>query len=133
MIGMKSFSYFQCAVMYFIKKDSKSLLLFLGIKEVCFVKYTDKRCAIIVSEFAPGTANVFKNFIFSLTDFNVNNLNLKEHGQILDFNFTNSMDIQPNTVNGITPVIINITPITNYPLLLGLSEDIESQITTLVN
>ena len=52
-------------------------------------------------------------------DFNANNLNLKKQGQIPDFNFTNSMNIQPHTVNGITPVIINITPIVNFPLLLG--------------
>ena len=52
-------------------------------------------------------------------DFNANNLNLKEQGQVIDINFTNLLNIQPNTVNGVTPVIINITPITNFPLLLG--------------
>ncbi|MCK5342003.1 MAG: HEAT repeat domain-containing protein, partial [Candidatus Heimdallarchaeota archaeon] len=56
-------------------------------------------------------------------DFNANNLNLKEQGQAADINFTNFPAIEPNRVNGITPVIINITPIINFPLLLGESEE----------
>jgi len=56
-------------------------------------------------------------------DFNPNNLNLKEQGQAIDINFTNIPNIQPDTVNGVTPVIINITPVVNFPLLLGESEE----------
>jgi len=60
-------------------------------------------------------------------DFNPNNLNLSEQGQASDINFTNFPDIQPDRVNGIIPVIINITPIINFPLLLGGYEAGESQ------
>ncbi len=62
-------------------------------------------------------------------DFNSNNLNLKEQGQGDEFNFSfdKLQNIQPNAVNGILPVIINITPVTNFPALLGLSQDDESE------
>ena len=56
-------------------------------------------------------------------DFNANNLNLKEQGSGVEiqFNFESLQGLQPDQVNGILPVIINITPVTNFPLLLGLS------------
>lgn len=58
-------------------------------------------------------------------DFNANNFNLKEQGQKVDINFSldSLQNIEPAKVNGILPVIINITPVTNFPLLLGLSQD----------
>ena len=58
-------------------------------------------------------------------DFNASNLNLREQGQNNDINFSleNLKNIEPATVNGILPVIISITPVTNFPLLLGLSHD----------
>ena len=57
-------------------------------------------------------------------DFNSNNLDLKEQGQggNVDFSFDNFKNIQPDAVKGILPVIINITPVTNFPALLGLSQ-----------
>lgn len=57
-------------------------------------------------------------------DFNSTNLNLKEQGQGSDINFSFEalQNIQPNAVNGILPIIINITPIANFYQLLGLSE-----------
>jgi hypothetical protein len=58
-------------------------------------------------------------------DFNAKNLNLKEQGQGQEINFSldSLQNIRPDQVNGILPVIINITPVTNFPLLLGLSQD----------
>jgi hypothetical protein len=58
-------------------------------------------------------------------DLNSNNLNLKEQGQASEINFSleHLQNIQNDNVNGIMPVIINITPVTNLPLLLGLSPD----------
>lgn len=58
-------------------------------------------------------------------DFNASNLNLKEQGQKVDINFSlgSLQNIQPSNVNGILPVIINITPVTNFPFLLGLSQE----------
>ena len=57
-------------------------------------------------------------------DFNPDALNLQQQGQTIDFKFDNTIfqNIQPNSVNGIVPIIINITPITNYLPLLGLSD-----------
>ena len=58
-------------------------------------------------------------------DFNAKNLNLKEQGAAVEFpfNFDSLEGLQPEQVNGLLPVIINITPVTNFPLLLGLRED----------
>ena len=58
-------------------------------------------------------------------DFNADNLNLKEQGQKTDINFSfdDFQNIEPTNVNGILPVIINITPVTNFPLLIGLSQE----------
>jgi hypothetical protein len=54
-------------------------------------------------------------------DFNPNNLNLSEEGQRFDFDSLDFPGILPDAVNGIRPVIINITPVVNFPVLLGLA------------
>jgi len=60
-------------------------------------------------------------------DFNANNLNMKFEGEEIKFSIPAGFQgIQPNHVNGLTPVIINIVPITNFTLLLGLSDRIKS-------
>ena len=64
-------------------------------------------------------------------DFNPNHLNLKERGEEVDINFTNLPMIQPETVNGITPVIFSIVPITNFPFLLGISQEDSQQLSHL--
>jgi hypothetical protein len=48
-------------------------------------------------------------------DFNPKNLNLREQGQALDFQFAGNLNIEADQVEGIVPVIINITPITYFP------------------
>ena len=52
-------------------------------------------------------------------DFNAGNLTLNKQGQVSNINFTDFPIINPNNINGITPVIINITPITNFPVYLS--------------
>ena len=55
---------------------------------------------------------------------NPNKLNLQTQGQGVEFNVPfdpNNLDKIP--INGLTPVIFQITPVTDLPLLLGLSED----------
>ena len=57
-------------------------------------------------------------------DMNPNKLKLQTQGQGVEFNLPfdpNHLDQIP--INGLTPVISQITPITNLPLLLGLAED----------
>jgi len=66
-------------------------------------------------------------------DFNPNNLNFQEQGQAGNFKFTTFPNIQPNTVYGVLPVIINITPVVNFPLLLGLSQAKEVEQISLLN
>lgn len=61
-------------------------------------------------------------------DFNAGNLHLKEQGNAADINFTNLPNIQANTVNGVTPIIINITPIVNFPLLISKLSNENSQL-----
>ncbi|MFT5387773.1 MAG: hypothetical protein ACI9E5_000908 [Candidatus Omnitrophota bacterium] len=61
-------------------------------------------------------------------DFNADALDLRVEGE--SFNFEgesfNSIDIDPSSIQGATPVIINITPITNFaPLLGAVSRDKE--------
>ena len=60
-------------------------------------------------------------------DFNPNTLNLSEQGQALNFTIDNSMfqNLQPNSVYGIQPTIINITPVINFTPLLGLERQRE--------
>ncbi|MEW5895840.1 MAG: hypothetical protein AB1650_08840 [Candidatus Omnitrophota bacterium] len=54
-------------------------------------------------------------------DFNSRSLNLKEQGQKVDFVLDNSMlnDMPANYVEGVSPVIISITPIADVASLLG--------------
>ena len=51
-------------------------------------------------------------------DFNAKNLNLKEQGSSSEMPFT--ISTQGDQINGILPVIIKITPVTNLPSLLGV-------------
>ncbi len=54
-------------------------------------------------------------------DFNADHLNLKEQGEEFNFDFSNTdfQNLQPNMINGLQPVIINITPLTTILPLLG--------------
>ena len=52
-------------------------------------------------------------------DFNASNLNIKEHGQAAKMNLPHSTAIRPESVQGFSPIIIHITPVVNFPLLLG--------------
>jgi len=59
-------------------------------------------------------------------DMNPNNLNLQTQGGRFDFQLPlNSIDLQNIRIDGFTPVIINVAPLTNLPLLLGLVEETE--------
>jgi len=59
-------------------------------------------------------------------DFNPTNLNLEQKGKNVGFQFNNKslQNINPDSIQGIVPVIINITPIINFAPLLG---EIESE------
>ena len=57
-------------------------------------------------------------------DFNANNLDLRGQGEPIQFQFP-ALDISPNAVQGVSPVILKITPIVNLPLLLGLTREDE--------
>jgi hypothetical protein len=50
-------------------------------------------------------------------------LKVQENSSDIDFSLGSLKDLQSIQVNGILPVIINIAPVTNLPLLLGLSQD----------
>lgn len=54
-------------------------------------------------------------------DFNAGHLNMSASRQGSSIRFTDLPNIPPGSVNGLTPVIINITPLTNFPLLLGFN------------
>jgi len=58
-------------------------------------------------------------------DFNVEHLELQERGDVFQFDVLPSMQIPnyPFEIQGIEPMIINITPVTNFPLLLGMKEE----------
>jgi len=57
-------------------------------------------------------------------DMNPNNLNLQTQGGRFDFKLPmNSLDLQNIRIDGFTPVIINVAPLTNLPLLLGLVDE----------
>ncbi len=56
-------------------------------------------------------------------DLNANNLNMTETGQKLDIHFNNLLNITPNAVTGIEINIINITPILNFPAMIGLADE----------
>ena len=62
-------------------------------------------------------------------DMNPNKLNLQTQGQGVEFNLPfdpNRLDQIP--INGLTPVIFEITPVTNLPLLLDLADDESKQL-----
>ena len=54
-------------------------------------------------------------------DFDAANLNLTTSGDDLHFNFADT-GINPADVSGVRPVILNITPVSNLPMLLGLQQ-----------
>jgi len=56
-------------------------------------------------------------------DFNPNNVNLTEQGDKVQINFTNTgiQNFNPESINGILPVIINISPLPSILPLLGLA------------
>ncbi len=58
-------------------------------------------------------------------DFNPSNLKLRQQGKNEDFqfNFKSLRNIKSNTIQGVSPTIVNITPVTNFLLLLGLGKD----------
>jgi len=61
-------------------------------------------------------------------DMNPNNLNLQTQGGRFDLKLPlNSIDLQNIRIDGFTPVIINVTPLTNLPLLLGLVDDEDTE------
>jgi len=57
-------------------------------------------------------------------DLNPNTLDLQTQGRRFDLKLPlNSFDLQNIRIDGFTPVIINVTPLTNLPLLLGLVDE----------
>jgi len=57
-------------------------------------------------------------------DFNPNNLEMQTQGNGLNFNLPfHAVDLQNIRIDGFTPVIINVTPLSNLPLLLGLIDE----------
>lgn len=60
-------------------------------------------------------------------DLNPTMLGLEQRGDAVGFTVDNAMlqNIQPNSVQGIRPVIINIVPITNYMPLFSKAENVE--------
>ena len=64
-------------------------------------------------------------------DLNPEKINIDVQGQSTPFNFFNDPQILSNfTIQGLQPIIINITPITNASLLLGRNE-VETEHTAL--
>ncbi len=61
-------------------------------------------------------------------DFNAGNLDLETAGEKIQFNIPPSIEnLTPSDVQSLTPVIINISPITNFPLMLGLVQEDNSR------
>lgn len=58
-------------------------------------------------------------------DFNPASLQLNEMGTAPSIHMDNSMlqKFLPDSIDGIVPVIINITPVANFPMLLGMNDD----------
>lgn len=57
-------------------------------------------------------------------DFNPQKMDLQETGSRINFSVSTDLQYLENVqVLGIHPVIINITPVTNFPLLLGLKKE----------
>jgi len=62
-------------------------------------------------------------------DLNPETLNWEEQGDAsFEFIYTGQPEILPETIDGLTPVIINIVPITNFPLLLGIKESEDGEL-----
>ena len=62
-------------------------------------------------------------------DFNSNNVNLIEQGDKfqIDFSATGLETLNPESINGILPVIINISPLPSVLPLLGLGQKKEEE------
>ena len=59
---------------------------------------------------------------------NPNNLDLQTQGGGFELQLPlNTIDLQNIHIDGFTPVIINVAPLTNLPLLLGLVDDGQPQ------
>ena len=57
-------------------------------------------------------------------DLNPKNIHLERQGQRIKIQFPKSLqNYEGHDINGFVPVIINVTPISNIPLLLGLSSE----------
>ncbi|MGE0267265.1 MAG: HEAT repeat domain-containing protein [Candidatus Omnitrophota bacterium] len=52
-------------------------------------------------------------------DLNPENFDLKQSGTAPQFNIPDTLTLPQGSIEGIIPVIINITPVTNLPLLMG--------------
>ena len=62
-----------------------------------------------------------KSSTFGGIDFNANSLNLQQQGGILKFEIKDLPVIDPRMISGMETVIINVIPITNFSMLLGLN------------
>lgn len=73
--------------------------------------------------------NTKKDNSYGGINFNADKLNIEEQGDRFQFQIPIDMQLPtPEDVQGFYPVIINITPTTNLPLLLGIrKEDVEPQ------
>ena len=62
-------------------------------------------------------------------DFNPNNINLNEQGNKMRINFSAAglQNLNPESINGILPVIINISPLPSILPLLGLAPQREEE------
>jgi len=58
---------------------------------------------------------------FGGIDFNSNNLDFTERGEVADFQFHNPPGMESLSIKGMHSVILNISPITNFHILLGLT------------
>lgn len=76
-----------------------------------------------------GSSPVAENPDYGGIDFNPRNMELKQQGEKAKFDFSiPEIDFDPAVIQGIRPVIINVTPVINFPLLLGLSQQNEKTI-----
>ena len=61
-------------------------------------------------------------------DLNPNITSIETEGDVVDFNMRLDLELfQDITINGLTPVIINIAPVTNLNMLLGITEEKEAE------
>jgi hypothetical protein len=83
------------------------------------------------------TDNVFVDQAMSVTvtreetpggiDLNPSTINMNVEGKRSDFTFTSPSISPAMTIQGLQPIIINITPIMNVPLLLGIKEELKPE------